>query len=520
MNKILKGALKAVYLGLFLIATFLAGCFINPVNPAYSSSLDLAVQTDKQVYQQGNPVVVTVSLTDLQIPVNDAYIGLILQNKVGPNYPLAVRQESTGVDGRLTCIFDSGAFAPGTYQITATAGPGLVESADINISNNGPSIILTSPNGGETWVAGEKQTISWYTNGKPGQYVKIELLKNGMPVKNINSKAVCSKGSLSWTIPSDLPAGEDYTVKVTSTNSSCTDTSNNFSIAGPEITVMSPNGGENWVAGSRQAVSWSYKGKPGSYVKIELLKNGEPFRVISSWSVCSKGSYNWTLPSDLPTGDDYSVRLTSTNGSCADMSDGSFSIAGPSITLTSPNGGETWEAGSKQAVSWSYTGKPGAYVKLELLQNGIPVKSINSRTSSNKGSYNWTIPSNLASGADYKVKVTAVNGSCSDTSDSDFSIAGPTLTLDSPNGGESWPAGSKQTINWSYTGIPGSYVKIELLRDGVLVKKITARTLTKNGFYKWTLPANLQKGAGYTIKITSVTNSDCEDISDNSFTIN
>ncbi len=40
-----------------------------------------------------------------------------------------------------------------------------------------------------------------------------------------------------------------------------------------------------------------------------------------------------------------------------------------------------------------------------------------------------------------------------------------TLTVTSPNGGEKWQIGSTETIQWAYTGNPGTSVKIELLKS-------------------------------------------------------
>ncbi len=52
-----------------------------------------------------------------------------------------------------------------------------------------------------------------------------------------------------------------------------------------------------------------------------------------------------------------------------------------------------------------------------------------------------------------------------------YAAAGPAdaLALTSPNGGESWPRGSIQNITWSFTGNPGSQLKI-LLLDGAFIE--------------------------------------------------
>ena len=96
------------------------------------------------------------------------------------------------------------------------------------------------------------------------------------------------------------------------------------------ITVVSPNGGESWKRNSTHAITWVYKGNPGSYVKIELLKGGVLNLVItSSTSVGSggSGSFNWRIPANQTQGSDYKIRVTSiSNGFYKDTSNNNFSI--------------------------------------------------------------------------------------------------------------------------------------------------------------------------------------------------
>jgi hypothetical protein len=96
------------------------------------------------------------------------------------------------------------------------------------------------------------------------------------------------------------------------------------------------------------------------------------------------------------------------------------------FTITSPNGGEAWQAGSTKTITWSYSGSPGSYVSLQLYKSGSLYQSINSSTSAGSGgsgSYSWNIPGTLESGSDYKVKITSLsNSSWADYSNSYFSI--------------------------------------------------------------------------------------------------
>lgn len=93
-----------------------------------------------------------------------------------------------------------------------------------------------------------------------------------------------------------------------------------------------------------------------------------------------------------------------------------------SITVTSPNGGESWKRGTVRQIKWTYTGNPGQYVKIELLKNGVVNKRIAPNTTNDK-SFWWTIPSGQTIGSDYKIKITSISNSLyNDTSDNNFRI--------------------------------------------------------------------------------------------------
>ena len=57
------------------------------------------------------------------------------------------------------------------------------------------------------------------------------------------------------------------------------------------IAVISPNGGETWKQNTTHPVTWSYTGNPGSTVKIELMKNGIFYQLLTpGTSMGSAGS--------------------------------------------------------------------------------------------------------------------------------------------------------------------------------------------------------------------------------------
>ncbi len=62
-----------------------------------------------------------------------------------------------------------------------------------------------------------------------------------------------------------------------------------------------------------------------------------------------------------------------------------------------------------------------------------------------------------------------------------------TLTITAPNGGESWPAGSSQTISWTWQGAIDNVSLAFSTDNGATWTSISA-SIVNNGTYPWTVP--------------------------------
>jgi 5-hydroxyisourate hydrolase-like protein (transthyretin family) len=188
------------------------------------------------------------------------------------------------------------------------------------------------------------------------------------------------------------------------------------------LTVTTPNGGQQWIRGTIHSITWSSTGSPGANVKIELLKGGVVNSVLAS-STPNDGSYSWTISSTQTLGTDYKVRITSTtNTAVSDSSNSNFAVVAGTVTVTTPNGGNSWIRGTSHTITWSKSGSPGSYVKIELLKGGVVNRVITSSTA-NDGSYSWTISSTQTTGTDYKIRITSTSySSITDSSNSNFAI--------------------------------------------------------------------------------------------------
>ena len=408
----------------------------------------------------------------------------------------------------------------GTNTFTPASSPAVVNNANVTGVNFTMTLTTFSISGtvtlGATGLGGVTMTLSGAANrttttAADGTYSFTGLVNGGYTVTPSLSGYVFTPGNRPVNIAGANVTGQNFSVSA-------------------YLAVTVPNGGENWAAGTTQAIRWTYTGTPGSFVRIELLKGGVLNRTIStgaSLGTGGNGSFNWLIPSNQTIGNDYAIRITSaTNAAFTDVSNANFSITGPTITVAVPNGGENWAAGTTQAIRWTYTGTPGSFVRIELLKGGVLNRTISTGASlgtGGNGSFNWLIPSNQTIGNDYAIRITsATNAAFTDVSNANFSITGPTITVAVPNGGENWAAGTTQAIRWTYTGTPGSFVRIELLKGGVLNRTISTGASVGtggNGSFNWAIPSNQTAGTDYIIRLTSTTNSAATDVSNANFTI-
>lgn len=278
-------------------------------------------------------------------------------------------------------------------------------------------------------------TISGYvkTSGGAGvASVTVKAVGTGLYAGTNVSDTTSSSGYYSVRVPDGFdgyafPSKTGYTFSpssITYRDVMSNKTGQNYTASiQSSIKITSPNGGEQWVCGTTQTITWTKSSNSGSYVKIELYKGGDYDGLITN-STSNDGAYNWSIPASQTTGSNYKIKITSTsNTSYYDYSDYNFSITSvPSISITSPNGGEQWQCGTSYMITWISSGTPGFFVKIELYR-GETFNRLITNSTSNDGSYNWFIPSSQTTGSNYKIRITSTsNTSYYDYSDDNFFI--------------------------------------------------------------------------------------------------
>ena len=176
------------------------------------------------------------------------------------------------------------------------------------------------------------------------------------------------------------------------------------------------------------------------------------------------------------------------------------------LTVTSPNGGESWLGASQQTISWSYVNVDN--IKIEYsLNNGLNWNLLASNYPTSALSYSWKVPALGSTQA--KVRITSSLQFIQDESNSVFTIPEPSINLNYPNGGESCATGSMQYAEWSSSGI-ASVVLQYSQNDGQSWQDIGTFP-AGNGYANWVAPAS---AGAVKLRAYNIENINKNDVSD------
>jgi hypothetical protein len=132
-------------------------------------------------------------------------------------------------------------------------------------------------------------------------------------------------------------------------------------VFGQAITVVTPNGGEQWVLGSTQSIAWQTTPSTRGNVLIKLIKNnGDEVGTIAENISVSSSPYLWTvgqLKSNavVQPGTDYKIRVRVIDTRDFDASDNVFSIKAemaPNLTVCITNGKTAPVFGDRDIHVW------------------------------------------------------------------------------------------------------------------------------------------------------------------------
>ena len=164
-----------------------------------------------------------------------------------------------------------------------------------------------------------------------------------------------------------------------------------------------------------------------------------------------------------------------------------------SVLVTSPNGGDTWAAGSSQTITWTTTSVDN--VSVELTTDGTTFTTLSGSTPAADGQLIVTAPSIATTSA--RVRVSAVPGSASDVSDAAFTITvAPPPPPPPPDG--------KVFINEVLANEPGSDTAgefVELVNSGGTAVDLSGWTISDATAVRHVFASGTVLGAGRAIVV-------------------
>ncbi len=287
---------------------------------------------------------------------------------------------------------------------------------------------------------------------------------------------------------------------------------------GPSINVTAPSAGTRWCVDNQYYVEWNSTQISGN-VKIEVLVSwGEVRHTIAS-NTANDGSHQWTIPlTNFNFGSgSYRIRITALDNSASDQSD-LFTI-GKQLTLSEPKSNRIWRKGSDYPIKWNQVCDLPASLNIKLYDSSHQFvqnvsAGLSTASSSSYKTYNWAVPTNLASGV-YYIKLITNDNQLSDESSFNIDdpmaapLSSPDITFTQPTANTRWCVNNQYTIQWDSTLPPSTNVKIEVITSWGELRHTIASSTPNDGSYQWTIPLpNFNFGSGsYRIKIGTLNNS-------------
>jgi hypothetical protein len=396
------------------------------------------------------------------------------------------------------------------------------------------TVSVLSPNGGEKLFTGASYRVAWTAEGAEIDTFDVEVsTNNGVTYNAIAGCTALPAAARQCVWASPGPTSSYGRVRVVAReagNGVASDTSDaRFSIVSgvPVVTVKTPNTAVNWGRGSTQQVIWSHNLGAGSFVRIEVSRDGgQTYALVAAGvknTAASSGTFAWAVTGPNTTA--ALIRVTWENGSQADASNTAFVIADPFITLTTPSSGTNWGYATRQSQAWKTNLGAADRVNVLLSADGGQTFPSVLATDVVATALKTTIvtPTLAAPSAAARVRLTWANAPAGvgavATSPANFKIEPPFVRITSPNGGETWTQGTAAVIRWLSNLGSLESVKIDLSTDDgqTYAVPIVAST-PSSGKYTPMAPTGASTGTAR-LRLTWLANGTVSDLSDGAFRI-
>ena len=433
-------------------------------------------------------------------------------------------------------------------RITDAANASKTDVSDANFTlAASSSIVLLTPNGGESWKAitsaqtsggsynmsnapvttssgyfydsggssGNYSTYESYTKtftpAIPGAMLKFEFTTFSTYTSNDRLFIYNGPNTSSPLIGTYYSSYSPGTVTASNSTGQLTFvwTSSSYSSTGWAATISVTNP-------SPTNITWASNNVSQYYDIYYSTNSGTTWNPIVYSYYTTGTSYSWTIPNTPST--NCLVRIEDANNTCKkDLSNNNFTIVAATPYLLLPNGAESWFAGTSKTITWASASYLTSNVVLDYsIDNGNTWINI-SQSAPNNGSYTWTVPNTPSNTC--LVKVSEVGTNVKDSSDAVFSIL-PYITVTAPNGGNILEGCNSYTVRWTTGGTSGTF-NIDYTSDNGVswINLVTSySTSSTNATYTWSTMPNISL-PNCKIRIRDAADASKSDMSDSTFSL-
>lgn len=274
----------------------------------------------------------------------------------------------------------------------------------------------------------------------------------------------------------------------------------------PTVSVLTPAPNQALALGSTFNITWNAQDDIG-VVSVTLkysVDGGANFSTIASGEA-NDGSYTWTVGNALTESAKILIQAFDAQGNIGSGYSSLFRIVdvtNPSVSVTAPNGGEQWDVGSTQNITWSATDNVAVQaVDLSYsIDNGATYTPIASNEA-NDGTYAWTVPDAPTLNAFVKVVARdASSNAGSDVSNAAFRIKRANTAPSAANSPfpihQATNVSTTVTLSWEAADVDGDPLIYDVylstssnpttrVSDNQTGKSYVASSLSTNRAYYW-----------------------------------
>jgi hypothetical protein len=313
--------------------------------------------------------------------------------------------------------------AAGSYSLTARATDnrnGQTTSAPVSITvNNPPTVTLTAPVQGASFVAGSSITLTADASDTDGTISRVEFYQGSTLI----GTATTAPYSVNWS--TTTPGTYALTAKAfDNLGGMITSAATTITVSGPQVSLTSPANGANFSAPATVTLTAeATQIGSGAITQVEFYQGTTLIGTVTSapysvnWTGVAAGSYTLT------------AKATDSQGVSATSSGVTITLSGPQVSLTSPANGATFSAPATIALTAEATQiGAGTIAKVEFFQGATLIGTVTAAPYN----FSWT---NVAIGT-YTLTAKATDSAGASATSSGVSVTvNPSLAITSPANG-------------------------------------------------------------------------------------